>query len=191
MPVVKANLKDSIARLVLPLLLLATPACEKPEIAEESGSAPFPDTPLTPTFPIERAITDLQGRELKVSIVGKTGDDIFFTRQVDGKNFRLAISRLSPSDREFVRQLPSLAPPSGLKIEGETDQNASSEQPRYVSIRNERIKELEDEKNRLYEETDLTTNMIKVRTNRSEIERIDKEISELKADIQSYLRNNP
>lgn len=191
MLLVKANLKESIGRFVLPLLLLATPACEKPEKLEESVSMPFPDTPLEPTFPIERAITDLQGRKLTVSILGKTGNDIFFTRQVDGKHFRLAISRLSPSDREFVRNLPSLAPPSGLKIEGEENGNTLARDSRYVAIRREKIQELKDEKSRLYEEAEVTSNRITMRTNYSEIERIEKEIEELETDIDSYEKNNP
>lgn len=191
MLVVKANSKDLLARVVLPLLMLATPGCEKPEILEESGSAPFPTTPLHPTFPIEREITDLQGRKLKVSIIAKTGDDIIFTREIDGKTFRLPILQLASEDRTFAAQLLPKAPPEGLAIEGESSSNEGDSEPRYVTSRKEEIRQLELEYTNLREEAEATSNSITRRSNYSEMERLNEKIAELKIEIQVYQENNP
>jgi len=51
-------------------------------------------------------LTDQQGHTLSVTIVGRTDNDVQFTRDDDGKTYTYAIDKLSDADQAYVRLLP-------------------------------------------------------------------------------------
>jgi hypothetical protein len=56
--------------------------------------------------PIERSITDVQGRVLEGEILGKADNKIHFSRAGDGQEFTIGIQTLSQKDQHFLDTLP-------------------------------------------------------------------------------------
>ncbi len=73
--------------------------------------------------PIERTITDLQGRALVGTILGKQSDKIRIKRKSDGREFKINANTMSPVDLEYLKSLPegdydkTIAGANGLKLE--------------------------------------------------------------------------
>lgn len=73
--------------------------------------------------PIEKTITDVQGRALEGTILGKQGDQIRIKRKSDGKEFTINADTMSVADREYLTSLPegnydkTQAGAKGAKIE--------------------------------------------------------------------------
>jgi hypothetical protein len=55
-----------------------------------------------PTLPAKREITDTAGRKIAGEIVSKTDTAIKFRRESDGKEFEIALDKLSAADRTFI-----------------------------------------------------------------------------------------
>lgn len=58
-------------------------------------------TPPAATLPVERAITDTQGRAMQVTVLSKDTGSIK-VRRADGKEFDIALDKLSETDRAFL-----------------------------------------------------------------------------------------
>ena len=56
--------------------------------------------------PIERTVTDLQGRALEGTILGRKGDDIRIRRKSDGKEFTIKAATMSVADHQYLTSLP-------------------------------------------------------------------------------------
>ena len=66
----------------------------------------------TPTLPVRWRITDLEGRTIDATIIGKKASIITLVRTSDGKRFELAIARLSTEDQKRIGSIPDATPPS-------------------------------------------------------------------------------
>jgi len=56
--------------------------------------------------PIDKTITDVQGRALEGTILGKKGDKIRIKRKSDGKEYTINADTMSVADREYLTSLP-------------------------------------------------------------------------------------
>lgn len=70
-----------------------------------------------PTFPVKWTLTDVGGRSIDATLIGRNGSAITLIRNSDGKRFELALDRLSPDDRTRVEKLPNKTPPSRHPME--------------------------------------------------------------------------
>jgi hypothetical protein len=77
------------------------------------GSLPI----AKPTIPVQWTLTDVEGRKLDATIVGKNGTTITLVRTSDGKRFDLPVDRLSESDKKRVNDLDNKAAPSKHPME--------------------------------------------------------------------------
>lgn len=185
------DLKKPIGFLASILLGFST-SCNKPSVNIEGETQEFPlQDPIQP-LPLNRTITDLQGRSFDAKIIGKNDESIVVTRESDQKNFRIPIQNLAESDQKFVNRLRNSHVPAEITIEGEAnDTRPINGVPRYVAFRQEEIVRLYEEIERLRQEAKETSNAITSRSRYSEIERLDKEIAELRADIARFQEDNP
>lgn len=179
--------------LLTAILMHCTTSCTDPSIGSSGDDVQnFSLQEPIPALPLERTITDDQGRSFDATIIGKTESSIVVTRTIDQRNFRIPIPKLAESDRNFVNRLRYSPAPDGVAIEGErADTRPINGQPRYVAFRKEEIKRLYEEADRLRREARETTNAITKRSKRSEADRLDKEAAELRADIARFQENNP
>lgn len=83
------------------------------ELRDASSLAQVPD----PTFPVRWKLTDLEGRTIDATIIGKNGSLITLIRNSDGKRFDLQTSRLSADDQAKVERLGNKMPPSRHPME--------------------------------------------------------------------------
>lgn len=56
-------------------------------------------------IPVRWTLTDVDGRAIDATIIGKSGASITLIRNSDGKRFDLSVARLSASDQERVKKL--------------------------------------------------------------------------------------
>jgi len=61
---------------------------------------------LTLQYPLKSSLMDQQGHTLQVTIVGRSDDQVQFTRADDGKTYTYPITKLSDADRAYVLLLP-------------------------------------------------------------------------------------
>lgn len=64
-----------------------------------------PDDKQAVYYPVERSLTDSQGRQIDGSILGKGGQSIAFQKENESGFFVIRVDRLSNSDREFISGL--------------------------------------------------------------------------------------
>jgi len=90
-----------------------TPKSPTPRDLRDTANPPSADvnsigkaTPAAkPTFPFDRTLKDGFGREIDATVLGLSSNGILFRRKSDAVEFDFPISRLSPSDQEFFRNL--------------------------------------------------------------------------------------
>jgi len=108
-----SKLKQSGVVLFSALLLSS---CEPPKVEKVGASvkeyvivapAPRVQTATKSSLPLERTITNSEGKQIAVTITGKTFDKIQFIRKADGKNYALPISSLSIADQQFLTTVES------------------------------------------------------------------------------------
>jgi hypothetical protein len=61
---------------------------------------------LTLQYPLKSSLMDQQGHALQVTIVGRSEEQVQFTRDDDGKTYTYPITKLSDADQAYVRLLP-------------------------------------------------------------------------------------
>ena len=133
--------------------------------------------------PVDKVLTDTEGRELDAIVLGKNHTHLFVTRKVDNLNFEVAIETLSPADQKFAEAIPFQRPPS--------DFADNKVYPPYIKSRLEAIADLEEKNEVLRGEISGTTNSMIVRTKETQIKKNEKEIERFRADIEKYRLNNP
>ena len=147
----------------------------------EPGTTVFEiEDPTTVTLPVEREITDAQGRTIAARIVGKDAFELKIVRLSDSQPFSLPISSLSEADRAFAKRIAI----------AETDAASSSGGgPPYIANREKAIEALEKEVSALLIElTPMGKTFTRDRLQR-ELQEIRAEIAELRTDIADYQKD--
>lgn len=157
------------------------------EVASPFPTVPIP-LPFGKKFPVEKVISDLQGRQLDSEILGRSETELFVVRKSDGMEFTVPIANLTQADRNFAISLPKTPAPPGF---GQSPKKTKKpEDHQYIKSREAAIVRLL-EKNRILESENLETNntmLLKSRYN--QIKKNTEEISELKSDIARYKIDN-
>ncbi len=126
-----------------------------------------------PTLPVRWTLTDVEGRRLDATIIGRGSSSITLVRDQDGKRFELPVARLSNADRSRVATLPVRAAP-------ETSPAESS----LYRMRRAKLDEVQAriaEVNRLIERTSST---IQWRSYNSELRRLHQEAGKLSEELR-------
>ena len=64
------------------------------------------DDGVPPVYPVTKTITNWEGKEIDVVIVGRGHEEIYFTKPGSTERISYPIGKLSEKDREFVNKLP-------------------------------------------------------------------------------------
>jgi len=164
--------------------LLPAPTTKKVEqensgILEELGAftelGKLPES--KPTIPVRWTLTDVDGRTLDATIVGKDSTTITLVRNADGKRFDLVLSRLSESDQARVKRLDNKVAPTEHPMESSLYRMG---QAKLDDIENSII-----EQNAIIESTDSE---IKRRSAYSEWRRLNAEKAEVMKDLKELER---
>lgn len=137
-------------------------------------------------LPVDRVLTDSQGRELDATVIGRNSLRLTVVRRADEARFDIAIEDLSVEDQAWARTLTFQAVP--LESDG-TDgagSGAPKEVPPYIKSREERIAHLEERIVRYKSMGKSSSNTIMRKEYISKVIDMKKEIDELKTDIQTY-----
>jgi len=150
--------------------------CKRPSADSGSGPGQNQGSPAVSspklTLPIQRALTDQQGRKVEVTIVKRTPTHISIIRKSDEKSFELETGNLSEADRIFIEKLP---------VSGTSRSSA------FVENRQAEIRKLEEEiqqHNNSLESGALNGSQTSM-TN-GKIERLNREILELQKQIAEH-----
>lgn len=164
------------------LLLLTISSCQK---LGESGGSDGDNESVS--YPVSRLITDANGRELQVEILGRSDDQITIVRQSDSSRFDLPISKLSAADQSFVKRLPLKSAPKVASA----NSTVTSTAPRYIQVRIEDIAQMKrDIDFKKAEIKSKTLDPILTNTRRTQINDLENEIKRITLDIETYKRNN-
>lgn len=182
------HLKKSFSVIFALLVGCGFSACRKPVKEGEKAETPFPNlsipSPFQEKFPVERVILDQQGRQLDTTIVGRSDSDLFVIRKSDGMEFTIPIANLTQADRDFAFSLPKSSVSDNFGKPKKRKESAESHP--FIKTRLEAIANLEKMNERLYSES-KTLNSDTLRRNRvTQAKRNEKEISEMKTDIETY-----
>ncbi len=112
-----------------------------------------------PAIPVRWILTDIDGRSLDATIIGKSGSQITLVRRADGKRFDLPISRLSEGDRDRVKALDGKTAPSEHPMESS-----------FYRMKQTKLDELEAGLAELNREYEATKSDIKLRSLLREME---------------------
>ncbi len=166
-------------------------SCEQP-VVEQVGSPSEIEDQRTPApavvhLPVDRIITDNQGRELDVTIVGKSDTEITFNRKSDGREYSLSIGSLSNSDRAFLSNV----------IAREVEKSEPDARPDEIDPARTRLDNLEQAISRVNDEievlrlkmTGLSSNSPRARGYQKEISRLHSEIVDLKVQMKRIEQN--
>ena len=66
----------------------------------------MPQIRMNLDYPVECSLADQSGRELEVSILGRSGTDVKFTLMTDGSTHSYPLAKLGQADQLFVKMLP-------------------------------------------------------------------------------------
>lgn len=175
----------SAACLLLPVFLtscgeglLPPPAPKGGGEGKSAGSFLQGQLPVAkPTIPVRWTLTDLDGRTVDATIVGKNATSITLVRTADGKRFELPLARLSESDQKRVGDLAGKTAPSKHPMESSLYRMKSAK----LGEIDARIAEL----NSIYATTDSA---IKRRSANSELMRLNAERGELVEELRDLER---
>lgn len=132
-------------------------------------------------LPVDRTLTDTQGRSITATIIGRQSDSITIVRHSDGKRFDLPLDRLSPPDREQVAKLP-LTPAPAEPV------GRNPEPGGIVKLRKGALKELDREIEDISTQLNQTPSSMKMRSLNSALERLKGERARLEAEIAELER---
>lgn len=133
------------------------------------GSMPI----AKPTIPVQWTLSDVEGRKLDATIVGKRGTTITLVRTSDGKRFDLPVDRLSDFDKKRVNDLDDKSAPTKHPMESPLYRMSHGK----LAEIDARIAELQT----IYGSTD---SQIKRRSADSELDRLIAERAELLEELR-------
>jgi len=141
-----------------------------------------------PGYPLARTITNQEGKELEVIILGKTKDDLYVERTSDHESFKIPINTLVVKDRFFSMRLkPHIPPPPPPPEEPPPKEIADP----YIKNRLQVIDELQERKAIIEREINSRTLSELLHQNRIEQQaKVDKEIRALQLAIETYKYRN-
>ena len=172
---------DMTLRCILGFVLTCTFAsCEK--IFDHNATVESPEAPSE--YPVDRLLMDDKGRNIDVSITGRGDYHVNFRKKSDNKAYKFAIENLSERDRSFVRALPI------------TETGISREQvvtPRYVTVRQDELDGLLEQKKKLRQEIKSTPDdeKVKLRSLRRDLRLLEPKIWRIEQQILEYWKQNP
>ena len=147
-------------------------------------------------LPVERVLTDNQGRPLDARIIGKNKTHLTVIRKLDGERFAIAIASLSDGDQDFVAGLLDQRPPPaepGQRETAEERQESATERElerwnRELDIIDEKIEELQYS----MRDPNLNGNSPRVRGMQKEVDRLRDERREIEKWLEKVrARSNP
>lgn len=168
------------------IFIFSISACKKPALKQLEKEVSSPKKvedvaesekvllPPKADYPIDRVISDSQGRQTDVRIIGRESDNIIFVRKSDDKRFIFPISKLSEDDKTFASSLSYKIPPALEK-----------EKPSYISIREKEIERLKEEIQGL-KNVKNKPSKLQGRGRKRRIDLLDAKIEELLQEIRSY-----
>lgn len=132
-------------------------------------------------YPVERLITNREGKTIEVLIQGKTGGYLHFDRMPEKRRYQIPLRDLSWSDRIFAFRLREEAPPPVVvkTVKKETDP--------YILNRIRKIDELE--KKRLVIESEIASETLSEllhRKRQDQLKELENDIKELEVAIETY-----
>lgn len=144
------------------------------------GAAAFYWFVTKPVLPLDRTITNTQGKSLEVTIQGKDSVNLQVDRRADGERFEIPIQSLVWKDRIVAMRLPNeAAPPKVVVNEKAVDPYVASRQKELAALREKRdLFEKELESNTLGE--------MLARKRKDDLAALQKEIRELEVAIEAY-----
>lgn len=163
--------------------------CEKPPVTKgidepERSTLSLPVL-IKGRIPVDRQLTDDQGRSLDATIVGRTLDTLQVVRKSDGLNAEISIAKLSAEDRKFAEELEVKPAPASFEV-GLTRSSPDNNVDSYVQNRLDEIERLQEENRKLQTEAESTTNSMLSRSRMSTIRRNEAEIEKLNAAIKTF-----
>lgn len=188
--------------------LLALVSCEKPQkidasLKPEKPSEKHSEKPAGPSIPdmvktpVDRTITDNNGRSLEVRIIARSGTHVRMVRLSDGLKFDLPFAELSEDDRRFVIRIPETPYLGSLAARPSSVGREKRETPPYIKSREEAISRLEIKLQEQREELESDSSSFsegktspRVSRMEKEVEKTNAEIIRLKAQIKVYRSQN-
>jgi len=155
---------------IFAIIAILLPGCEKKEV-----------------FPCDLELIDRKGRNIKVTLVGRSGEEIHFQKPNDSFIYKYPINELSNESKSIISSMPITEMPiTEISIKTEIKNPKDS----YIKFREDRIRQLEKEKEDLYYEQKYAV----ARNDKSLIRRIKQKIVEInvkitrqKEQIEDYL----
>lgn len=144
------------------------------------GSAVFYWFLTKPVLPLDRTITNTQGKSLEVTIQGKDSVNLQVDRRADGERFEIPIQSLVWKDRIVAMRLPNqAAPPREAIVEKPKDP--------YIASREKELGRLREKKELFTKELESNSlGQMLARKRRDDLLAVEKEIRELEVDIETY-----
>lgn len=126
-----------------------------------------------PTIPVQWTLTDVEGRSLEATIVGKRNSIITLVRTADGKRFDLSVDRLSEVDKKRVNALDNKTAPTKHPMESA-----------LYRMRQGKLAEIDTRISELNSTYSSTNSDIKRRSAFSELERLTAERAKVLEELR-------
>lgn len=164
----------AIVALVLSLLVVG---CD--DAVESGGSGAGP-------YPVERSITNAEGKSIVVTIIGSTGAELIFTREGESKHYRYPFHKLSAGDRQFAEGLPVRVPQAPYQPKD------TLEDARVQGIANsiERLIVKAEDLHKEYQQPEMLDNRTRQRALEREIQKVEVEIDNLREEYFTITGND-
>ena len=147
---------------ILAIIAILLPGCEKKEVAVER---------LILNFPCDQELIDQKGRNIKVTLLGRSGEEVYFQKPNDSFIHKYPIKELSNESKSIISSMPITE--NSIKTEIKNPKDS------YIKFREDRIRQLEKEKEDLYYEQKYAA----ARNDTALVRRINQEIVEIRVKI--------
>lgn len=133
-----------------------------------------------PEYPIERSITNSQGSELDVTILGRSDTELIFVKPNNKKRYRYPIEDLSLKDRVFANKLPVAEPPPPKKEIPELDEVRIAGLEKEIHRQERRLEDMARE----LQDPSMRNNPTRQRSVESRMRETQMEIGELTTELR-------